>query len=196
MQQRTSHRPLGAFATAFATVAAGIALTCSMQTAASAADAAPPAPLHDTRKMDTTGRDWARHRQEWMKKRLEKAAEHLGIQSSQQEAWQAYVNAIESPVGNAGHDGKRVDQPTDAAGIARRRADFAAAHAAKMMNIANATVRLQDVLTPEQRQKFDRMVAHVHRSGPRHAQDGHDGRDDHLPPPPHDGMPPQDQGRP
>lgn len=189
MQQRKSFRP---FAAPLATVVAGIVLAFGMQATANAADAAPPAPPHDAHKME---HDWARHRQEWMKKRLEKAAEHLGIQPSQQEAWQAYVNAIESPIGN-GDAGKPADRPTDAAGIARLRADFAAAHAARMMNIANATARLQDVLTPEQQKKFNRMVAHAHRPGPRHAPDGHDGREDHRPPPPHDDMPLHDQARP
>lgn len=180
MQQRKSIRP----AAAFATFAAGIALTLGMQMTANAADAAPPGPAHEAHRME---HDWARHRQEWMKKRLDKAAERLGIQPSQREAWQAYANAVESPAGNVG---KPADQPVDAAGIARRRADFAAAHAARMMNIAEATARLQDVLTPEQRQKFDRMVAHAHRPGLR--RDGHDPSREHRPPPAGDDMPAHD----
>ena len=189
MQRHKLFRPFGA---PLATVAVGIVLTFGMQMTASAADTVPSAPPpHDAHKME---HDWASHRQEWMKKRLEKAAERLGIESSQQEAWQAYANAIESPLGN-GDAGKPADRPTDAAGIARLRADFAAAHAARMMNIANATARLQDVLTPEQQKKFNHMVAHAHRPASRHAPDERDGHEGHRPSP-HDDMPSHDQARP
>lgn len=117
-----------------------------------------------------TGRDWAQHRQEWLKARMAKAAEHLGIQPTQQDAWQAYAKAIERPVGGFHED---PNAPTDAASIAHRRADMAADHAAKMVKIAEATSALQAVLTPEQRQKFDKMVKHAHRGWARHY--GHDG---------------------
>lgn len=188
MQRHKLFRPFGA---PLVTVAVGIVLTFGMQMTASAADTVPSAPPpHDAHKME---HDWARHRQEWMKKRLEKAAERLGIQSSQQEARQAYANAVESPLGN-GNAGK-ADRPTDAAGIARLRADFAAAHAARMMNIANATARLQDMLTPEQQKKFNRMVAHAYRPASRHASDERDGHEGYRPPP-HDDMPSHDQARP
>ncbi len=113
--------------------------------------------------------DWARHRQERVKARLAKTAERLGIQASQQSAWQAYTAAVESPAGDF-HAGKNT--PADAAGIARRRADMAAGHAAKLARIAEATAVLQAVLTPEQRRIFDRMAQHAHRRGHRH-HDGH-----------------------
>lgn len=106
------------------------------------------------------------HQQEWTKARL---AERLEIQPAQQDAWQAYVDAVESQA----HDARQQSSiPTDAAGIARRRADLAADHAAKLMKIAEATASLEAVLTPEQRQKFDRMAQHAYR---------HDHRGGHRP---------------
>lgn len=166
-----------------ATLAAGTLLTIGLNTTALSA---PPPPDEGARPM--TPHDRMQHRQEWLQARLAKQAEHLQIQPAQQEAWQAYVNAVESPIGNIQAPQQK---PTDAAGVARRRADFAAGYAAKMMNIASATEALQTVLTPEQQQKFDRMVMHEGRRGhagwhrPHPAQHGpmHEGMHDTDAPP-------------
>ncbi|HWU98133.1 MAG TPA: Spy/CpxP family protein refolding chaperone [Oxalicibacterium sp.] len=144
-----------------AALGAGTVLTFGVQMTAAAAPLENAVTTQDNTKME---HDWARHRQEQMKTRLAKAAEHLRIQPNQQAAWEAYANAIESPIGNA----QKADQgPTDAAGIARHRADIAAAYAAKMMNIAETTASLQAVLTPEQQRKFDEMVRHARHGGDR-----------------------------
>lgn len=150
-----------------AALAAGTVLAIGFHMTASAATPENATPeQHDHQNMQ---HDWAHHRQEQMKAHLAKAAEHLNIQPAQQAAWQAYVNAIESPVGDAR---KPHEMATDAAGIARHRADIAAGFAAKMMNIAEATASLQAVLTPEQQQKFNKMVKHAwhhdHRGWHRH----------------------------
>jgi hypothetical protein len=114
--------------------------------------------------------DWARHRQERLKARLARTEERLGIQAAQQGAWQAYAAAIENPIG---HDRREERIPTDAAGIARRHADMAAAHAARLAKIADATAALQAVLTPEQRQEFDHIVRRDHPDyRDRHHPDG------------------------
>jgi Spy/CpxP family protein refolding chaperone len=137
-----------------AAIAVGAVLTGGLVSTASAAP-------DNGQKME---HDWARHRQEQMKARLAKASERLGIQPAQQNAWQAYADAVERPVGGFHKD---PNAPTDAASIARRRADIAADHAAKQVKIAEATSALQTVLTPEQRQKFDQMVKHADRHGHR-----------------------------
>jgi hypothetical protein len=139
-------------------LAAGTVLTIGLQMTASAATPEGAVPAHGGQKME---RDWAGHRQEQMAARLAKAAERLGIQPAQQTAWQAYVNAIESPLGNAHKPHEPHEMATDAASIARHRADIAAAYAAKMMNVAETTASLQAVLTPEQQQTFDKMVKHA-----------------------------------
>lgn len=165
--QRKSLRTLAA-------LAAGTVLTIGLHMTASAATPENTTPAHGNQKME---HDWARHRQEQMKARLTKAAERLGIQPAQQAAWQAYANAIESPLGNGR---KPHEAPTDAAGIARQRADIAAAYAAKMMNIAEATASLQAVLTPEQQQKFDKMVRHAQHRGHRGWQRPHSPQHDNA----------------
>lgn len=147
---------------ALATLAAGTVLTIGFHMTASAATAdGAAAPMHGDHKME---HDWARHRQEKMKAHLAKAAERLGIKPEQQSAWDAYANAVESPLGNgpASHE-----TANDAAGIARHHADIAAAYAAKMMNVAETTASLQAVLTPDQQQKFNRMVKHKQHRGHR-----------------------------
>lgn len=144
-----------------AALAAGTVLTFGVQMTAAAAPLDNAVTAQDNPEME---HDWARHRQEQMKTHLAKAAEHLRIQPTQQAAWEAYANAIESPLGNAQ---KSDERPTDAAGIAHHRADIAAAYAAKMMNIAETTASLQAVLTPEQQQKFDRMVRQARHGGDR-----------------------------
>lgn len=145
---------------ALATLAVGTVLAIGFHTTASAAMPDSAAPMHGDHKME---HDWARHRQEKMKERLAKAAERLGIQPEQQSAWQAYANAVESPLGND----RQSHDATDAASIARHRADNAAAYAAKMMNIAETTASLQAVLTPEQQPTFNKMVQHEQRRGHR-----------------------------
>lgn len=146
---------------ALATLAVGTVLAIGFHLTSSAATPDSAATMHGDHKME---HDWARHRQEKMKERLAKAAERLGIQPEQQSAWQAYANAVESPLGN---DRNAHEAASDAAGIARHRADFAAAYAAKMMNVAETTASLQAVLTPDQQQKFTRMVQHEQHRGHR-----------------------------
>jgi len=111
------------------------------------------------------------HRQQWIHERLERAANRLEIKASQQDAWQAFAQSVEAfatpPAATPpGRD-------ADAAAIARFRADRAAEAARKLSVVADATSRLQGVLTPDQRKVFDEMA---HRfAGPRHRH--HDGRE-------------------
>lgn len=105
--------------------------------------------------------DWARHREEMVKHMTERMAARLEIKASQQAAWQAYTKTLESAFAPppAKPDGK-----TDAASITRAHADMAALRAQKLAQIADATAKLQEVLTPDQRKTLDQMVEHaMHR---------------------------------
>jgi hypothetical protein len=110
--------------------------------------------------------NWAEH-QAHLQAHLAKEAERLGITASQQAQWQAYANAVESPIGNM----HRLPPDADAVSITRQRADMAAGHAAKLVRIADATATLQAVLTPEQRGTFARMVRHAGPHGWHEARD-------------------------
>ena len=63
---------------------------------------------------------------------------------------------------------KRPEGNADAASIVRFRADMVAARAKKLGQVADATVKLQAALTPEQRKTFDQIVRHSHRRHNHH----------------------------
>jgi cell wall-associated NlpC family hydrolase len=147
-----------------AVAALGASLTMFSASAAFAAPAAPAEARQDS----------AKQRQEWMKQRLDKLADRLEIKASQQSAWQAYVKTLES-IGE--HPARKPEMKTDAASIARRHAEMAAAMAQKLAQIADATANLQEVLSPDQRKTLDQVVAHA---GHHHGHFFHHGeRDEH-----------------
>ena len=121
--------------------------------------------------------EWANHHQEWCKEKLDQTAERLEIKSSQQSAWQAYAKTVETL--GAGSV-KEPGETADAATIARFHADKAGAFAGKLKQIADATAKLQSIMTPEQRKTFDQIVrlAAPH-GGSHHAPEemmhGHEG---------------------
>jgi Spy/CpxP family protein refolding chaperone len=105
--------------------------------------------------------DWAKQRQEWFKHASDHMADRLEIKASQQTAWQAYIKVLESAMQ---HPTQAVETKSDAASITRLHADMAAARAQKMAQIADATAKFQEVLSPDQRKTFDQIVAHfIHR---------------------------------
>jgi hypothetical protein len=108
--------------------------------------------------------DWAKEHHERFKHFADKMAERLEIKASQQAAWQAFITSLEATMEPPS---KRVEQKTDAASIARMRADMAAVHAQKLAQIADATAKLQEVLSPDQRTTLDQMAARFaeHRGG-------------------------------
>jgi Spy/CpxP family protein refolding chaperone len=133
------------------------------------AHAATPPAEHDQMRQE-----WARHGQEMMKHRLAKMAERLEIKASQQNAWQAYVSIFD---GMMSTNLKRPDASADAAAVTRFRADMAAQHAKKLAQIADATARLQEVLTPDQRKTLNDMMHQSHHRGHWGGHGPH-GRDD------------------
>jgi LTXXQ motif family protein len=93
--------------------------------------------------------------QERMQAHLTEMAKRLQINAAQQEAWTAYANTVQSTFGD------RAAKPAadaDAATIVRFRAERAARHAQKLTQLADATARLQDALSPEQRKTLDEIV--------------------------------------
>lgn len=114
--------------------------------------------------------DFAKQRQEWIRNRIDRMAGRLEIKASQQGAWQAYAKALQAATERPA---KTPDRKTDAASIARLRADLATAHAQKLAQIADATAKFQEVLSPDQRKTLDQIVA---RSGRRWHHFHGDGR--------------------
>jgi hypothetical protein len=126
----------------------------------------------------------AQHRQEWVHARLERNANRLEITASQQAAWQEYANArlalaerhLAKPRGDL-----------EPASLMKWRADRAAEAARKLAALADATAKLQAVLSPAQRQTLGQMAqweprAHLARNhrGWHDGSRGHhvDGRGD------------------
>jgi hypothetical protein len=111
--------------------------------------------------------DRAQHRQEWIAGRLDEMASRLEIKASQQDAWQAYSKAVKT-LGE-----RRAPPPADAdaATLTRARADAFAAMAKKLDQVADATSKLQAVLSPEQRTTLDQIVRHAGH-GWKHGHDG------------------------
>jgi hypothetical protein len=132
------------------------------------ADPAPGAPVRDGRQAG------GEQRQEWMaariKTRLDRVANRLEIKASQQSAWDSFAKAVSAmPAMSI----KRPDGDADAATLARFRADRAAAFAAKLAQVADATAKLQAILTPEQRKTLNQIAQHFGHHGRRWGNGGH-----------------------
>jgi hypothetical protein len=155
------------------TLAVAVFGAFALSASTSALSAAPVAAMSTEAKQD-----WAKERQERLKHFTDRLANRLEIKASQQNAFQAFVKALEAA---AEHPAKKPEVKTDAASLARLHADFAAARAQKLAQIAEATAKLQEVLNPEQRKTLDQIAAHfAHRGahrfhgGEREEHDGHE----------------------
>ncbi len=157
-----------------------VVVCLGMSVAAWAADnAAGAAPAKTEAKQDR-----AKHRQEMIKRMTERMAARLEIKASQQGAWQAYTKTLEAAFAPPP---ARPEGKTDAASMTRAHAEMAALRAQKLAQIADATAKLQEVLTPDQRTTLNQMVEHAMRRhmGHRHGfgegreamehEHGHDG---------------------
>lgn len=94
-------------------------------------------------------------RERWhdrIKARLDKLADRLEIKPSQQAAWGAYEDSVERPPMKMT---QRPGRDADASSIARFRAERAKAMAERFSRIADATARLESVLSEDQRRIFD-----------------------------------------
>jgi hypothetical protein len=95
------------------------------------------------------------HMREHMQQRVDRLGDRLEIKASQQPAWQAYVKAHQSMADNLP---KPPAPDADAATLMRHRADGAALMAKKLGDMADATAKLQQALTPEQNKLFADLV--------------------------------------
>jgi len=107
--------------------------------------------------------------------RLEQLSQRLEIKASQQGAWEEYARSVSML---ADRNWKRPDKDADAASIAHFRADRATVLAKELTVIADATDKLQKVLTEDQRKIFNqvsRLSMRKARERLRHAQGMTDG---------------------
>lgn len=107
--------------------------------------------------------------------RLEQLSQRLEIKASQQSAWEEYARSVSML---EDRNWKRPDKDADAAAIAHFRADRATVLAKELTVIAEATDKLQKVLTEDQRKIFNevsRLSMHKARERMRHGPDMTDG---------------------
>ena len=112
--------------------------------------------------------------QAWARQRIENEASILEIKPSQQAAWEEYAAVkleFASYFAKGVHTTQAMDSQ-DASGLLRQRAEHLAEAAKDLTKLADATEKLQAVLSPEQRTVLKRLVAqhgldhhfrHVHR---------------------------------
>lgn len=102
-------------------------------------------------------------RQEQMREhiqaRLNRMAERLKLEPSQQDAWTAYAKTVEGMVGTGL---ARPAADADAATLVRFRAQLAAEQAQKLNQLADATATLQQTLNPTQQQILKEFVRNPH----------------------------------
>ena len=122
-----------------------------------------PAEHCDHRQMNQE--QMQQYRQEHMKIGLDRLAHRLEIKASQQAVWEDFAKSVETL---ADQNEKKPGDDADAATIAHYRADRAAEFAGKLNKIADATSKLQAVLSEDQRKVFNQTA---HRFL-RHGQDG------------------------
>jgi hypothetical protein len=109
--------------------------------------------------------------------RLNKLAERLEIKSSQQAAWEEFAKSIETLTEPSA---KRPNDDADAATVSRYRADRAAEFAKKLSVIADATAKLQKVLTEDQRKVLNQASHHfLHKHHWGHDNNHWQGREGH-----------------
>jgi hypothetical protein len=101
-----------------------------------------------------SGKPGAEKIQEHMHHMLDKLAARLEIKASQQGAWEEFSKAIEFiPEQNT----NKPNDEADAATIAKYRADQAADFAKKWAKVADATAKLQSVLSEDQRKILNQV---------------------------------------
>jgi len=99
--------------------------------------------------------------QAWAKQRIEKEASILEIKPSQQAAWEEYAAVkleFASAFAKGAHNIQDIES-LDASVLLRQRADHLTEAAKNLSRLADATEKLQAVLSPEQRTVLKRLVA-------------------------------------
>jgi len=115
----------------------------------------------------------AEERQAWAKKHIDREAARLEIKASQQTLWDGYAAAKLDLINSFGPKvTSSVPGDLDAATVAHRHAEQAAEIAQKLSKLADATEKLQSVLSEDQRKVFNQIATH---HGFRHHHFGHHG---------------------
>lgn len=96
---------------------------------------------------------------EHIQARLNRMAERLKLEPSQQDAWAAYAKTVEGMVGTGL---ARPAGDADAATLVRFRAQLAAEQAQKLNQLADATATLQQTLNPAQQKILSDLVRNPH----------------------------------
>jgi len=146
-----------AFANSFIVTRRLLALTCvgTLVTAAVPALGETNTTGYPAVTEDSATRD-ARLR-EHLQAHLERMATRLKINASQQQAWATYAQTVSTAFATRP---SRPAADADAAAILRFRASLATTHAQRLTQVADATAKLEQVLSPEQRKTLDEIVRH------------------------------------
>ena len=94
---------------------------------------------------------------EHIKARLSRLADRLEIKSSQQAAWETFAKSVEVLTE---HNTNKPNEDADAATIVRFRADRVSEFANKLNVVADATAKLQKILTDDQRKILNQASHH------------------------------------
>lgn len=97
----------------------------------------------------------AQMRKEMVQRHLDRIASRLEIKASQQSAWQAYADAMQAA---CTMDMTPPAPDADAAAIARQRAEHVTTLGRKLSAVADATARLQGVLSADQKSVFNQVT--------------------------------------
>ncbi|MFO1400966.1 MAG: Spy/CpxP family protein refolding chaperone [Steroidobacteraceae bacterium] len=108
--------------------------------------------------------EMAQRHKAMIQRHLDDAAARLEIKASQQSAWQGYATAVKDLAEAEGMP-PRPDADADATTIARQRAERASAFARRLGVIADATAKLQGVLTPEQKSVLTELTRNAGMHG-------------------------------
>jgi hypothetical protein len=141
----------------------GIAIVC-VATGLGAMAFAADKPAKSGSATTMAPQDRAEARKDMIQRHLDSIASRLEIKASQQSTWQTYAAAVQA-LGETDAARPAAAPDADAATIARERADRATAFARKLTTIADATARLQGVLSPDQKSvlnQITRAAGHHH----------------------------------
>jgi hypothetical protein len=128
-----------------ATLAIGVVVTASVSSISMA---------NPDMQGDSSRQANAAARNDRIQHRLDELSDRLEIKASQQNEWDEYARSVSML---QDRNWKRPDDDADAASIAHYRADRATVLAKELTVIAEATDKLQKVLTPDQRKVFNEV---------------------------------------
>jgi hypothetical protein len=130
---------------------------------------------HDEHGPDQHQKFSVEERTQWAKNQLDKEASRLEIKASQQSAWETYAAANLELINTFGGR-KPLPPDINAAAAMCQHAEHAEAFAQKLAKLADATEKLQSVLSEDQRKVLDRTVRMHSQFHAMHFQHGGEDR--------------------